>query len=58
MKDVDWCVNIQIKFFLEISFENVKKSEGEKHIFQGGGQIWPPLVLKGLRMVMGILGVS
>ena len=42
MKDMD-CVDRQIKFFLEISFENVKKSEVEKPIFQGGGQIWPPL---------------
>ena len=38
MKDMD-CADIQINFFLEISFENVKKSEVEKPIFQRGGQI-------------------
>ena len=38
MKDMD-CVDIQIKFFLKISFENVKKSEVEKPIFQRGGHI-------------------
>ena len=41
MRDMD-CADIQINFFLEISFENVKKSEVEKPIFHGGGQIWPP----------------
>ena len=38
MKDMD-CADIQINFFLEISFENVKKYEVEKPIFHGGGQI-------------------
>ena len=38
MKDMD-CVNILSKFFYEISFGNMEKSEVEKPIFQGGGQI-------------------
>ena len=47
MKDMD-CVNMQIKFFFKICFENVKKSEVEKTIFQSGVKFDPLLGFKKL----------
>ena len=46
MKEKD-CVNVLIKFFFYISFENMEKFGVKKLIFSGGVEIHPPLYLKG-----------
>ena len=48
MKYKDY-VNILIKFFLQILFENVKKLKLKNPFFEVGVKFDPPLVLKGLR---------